>query len=70
LDVGDKYFTYRGVPNMFLHVYRWGELRRELHTAGFEIIQRIPLDSTRRGLLRAPWLMGNVRANGWIVVCR
>jgi SAM-dependent methyltransferase len=69
IDVGDKFFHYRGVPNMFLHVFRPGELRRAVAEAGFRIVEWIPLDVARRHPLRRPWLAESLRANGWIVVC-
>lgn len=70
VEVGDKYFLYRGVPNMYLHVFRPREIRRGLKDAGFEIVEWIPLDTPRRAPLRRPWLAGWLRANGWIIVCR
>jgi SAM-dependent methyltransferase len=69
-EVGDKFFHYRGIPNMFLHVFRPGELQRDLRWAGLAIERTIPLDAARRHPLRHPWLLGRIRANGWIVVCR
>lgn len=69
-EAGDKYFEYRAIPNMYLHVFTRRELRRALRTAGFDIIEWIPLDVTRNRPLRAKWLAEGLRANGWIVVCR
>jgi SAM-dependent methyltransferase len=69
-EVGDKHFPYRGIPNMFLHVFRRGELRRELRRAGFTSTRFIPLDTARRHSLPRPWLLGRIRANGWIVICQ
>ncbi len=69
IEIGDKWFPYRGVPNMFLHVFRWRELAVDLTSAGFEIVEKIPLDVARRHRLRWPWLFGALRTNGWIVVC-
>ena len=68
MEIGDKYFPYRGVPDMFLHVFRPGELRRLVRRAGFQILRWIPLEVTRRHPLSKPWLLGNLRANGWILV--
>ena len=70
IEIGDKWFPYRGVPHMFLHVFRWSELTADLRSAGFHIEQRIPLDTARRHALRWPWLLGPLRTNGWIVICR
>jgi hypothetical protein len=69
LEVGDKWFPYRGVPNMFLHVFRRRELVADLASAGFQALELIPLDVQRRHRLRWPWLLGALRTNGWIVVC-
>ena len=70
VEVGDKWFPYRGVPNMFLHVFRWNELAADLRSTGFDVERRIRLDTARRHALRYPWLFGPLRTNGWIVVCR
>ena len=69
-ETGDKFFPYRGVPNMYLHVFRRRELRRELGSVGFHIERFIPLSPARYGQLRRPWFFGGLRANGWIVICR
>ncbi len=69
LEAGDKFFDYRGVPNMFLHVFTPGELRRALRAAGFRILELVPLDAQRNRALSNPWCLGRLRANGWIVVC-
>jgi SAM-dependent methyltransferase len=70
LEVGDKWFAYRGLSNMFLHVFRWSELAADLRATGWRIQQRISLNVQRRDALWQPWLLGSLRANGWIVVCR
>jgi SAM-dependent methyltransferase len=69
MEVGDKWFPYRGLPSMFLHVFRWRELAADLRATGFQLLKRIPLDTPRRHPLRWPWLLGSLRTNGWIVVC-
>ncbi|HVA47420.1 MAG TPA: methyltransferase domain-containing protein [Pirellulales bacterium] len=68
-EPGDKFFDYRGIPNMFLHVFTRRELKTDLLAAGFRIVEFIALDTQRRHALRRPWLFGRLRANGWIVVC-
>lgn len=67
LEVGDKYYGYRGVPNMFLHVFRPRELRGDLCQAGFRIRRWIPLSVKDRHALSRPWWLPTLRANGWIV---
>lgn len=69
IEAGDKFFPYRGVPNMFLHVFRLGELKRDLRHAGFRITRVVPLAPQRCRQLPTAWLFGTLRANGWIVVC-
>ncbi len=64
LEVGDKFFPYRGVPNFFLHVFRNSELRRDLASAGFKVRRWIPLEVARRHALRWPWLLPNLARTG------
>lgn len=68
LEVGDKYFEYRGVPDMYLHVFRPREIRRLFRDAGFRLRRIEPLEVTRRHRLPQPWLLPSLRANGWIIV--
>ncbi len=68
LERGDKFFSYRGIPQMFLHVFTYREIRRDLRQAGFEIVRMIPLDPGRHQPLCWPRLLGRWRANGWIIV--
>ena len=70
IEVGDKWFPYRGLPSMYLHVFRWRELAADLRSAGFEIERRVRLNAQRRHALTAPWLFPALRTNGWIVVAR
>ncbi|MEZ6109763.1 MAG: methyltransferase domain-containing protein [Pirellulaceae bacterium] len=69
VEAGDRYFEYRGVPNMFLHVFTRGEIKRLLRASGFRLRELIPLDTRRDRLLPRPWLLQSLRANGWIIVC-
>jgi SAM-dependent methyltransferase len=66
-DVGDRRMTYRGIPEMEVHLYRWGELRRELRGAGFRIDEVLPIDAVRSRPIAAPWLAHAIRAGGWLV---
>ena len=70
LERGDKYFPYRGVNQMFLHVFSRGELKRILRKAGFRQLRFIALAVKRNQPLRLPGCLQSLRANGWIVVCR
>ena len=68
-EVGDRVFTYRGIPNMFHHSFAWRELKRMLRPRGFKINRRICLNPSRAAELKWPWLLPSLRANGWIVIC-
>ncbi|MCA9178921.1 MAG: methyltransferase domain-containing protein [Planctomycetales bacterium] len=67
---GDKYYSYRGVANMFLHVFTPGELRRLLRRAGFSTIQLHPIHPRMDRLLSRKWLAPSLRAIGWMVTAR
>ncbi len=68
VERGDKFFDYRRIPKMYLHTFSRGELVRALRRAGFRIREVIPLDVARQRPLPCRWLLGGLRANGWIVV--
>lgn len=69
VEPGDKFFAYQDVPRMFLHLYSRGELLADLRSAGLVVHEIIPLETRRRYALPQAWLLGRLRANGWIVVC-
>jgi ubiquinone/menaquinone biosynthesis C-methylase UbiE len=68
-EPGDKFFDYRGIANMFLHVFTKHELLADLATCGFRVRELVPLDRRRHQPLPHAWLGGRLRANGWIAVC-
>ena len=70
VERGDKFFYYRGIPQMFLHTFTQGELVRALARAGFRLKELIPLDTTRQRPLAHSWFLGRFRPNGWIAVCQ
>src|SRR5690606_23243579 len=53
-DAGDRRMTYRGIPHMEVHLYRWKELRRSLLNAGFEIDEFIPLNEVTAEPIPSP----------------
>jgi hypothetical protein len=67
---GDRRMTYRGVPGMEVHLYRWGELKREIAAAGLKIEETIPLNEVDARPISTPWLFHSIRAGGWLVFCR
>ena len=62
--LGDRRMDYRGINGMYVHLYRWGELKRELRLPGFRIDQVIPLDEVSAAPIRMPWLVPSIRAVG------
>jgi SAM-dependent methyltransferase len=69
-EPGDKFFTFRDVPQMFLHLYTRRELSADLESAGFQVEEMIPLAPSGCRALRCGWLLGRLRAQGWIAVAR
>jgi SAM-dependent methyltransferase len=69
-ELGDRRMTYRGIPGMEVHLYRWGELKRELRAAGFVIDEVIPLDDVTYQPIPHPWLLHRIRAGGWMIFAR
>lgn len=70
VEIGDKFFPYRGIPNMYLHSFTKYELRRLLGQSGFDIEEWIPLNAELTGGLFAPQFLDGLRSSGWIVVAR
>ena len=68
LEFGDKYYPYRQIPQMFLHVFRLGEIRSAMMQSGFKMREIIPVAPETYKPLRMPWLFSNLRCSGWILV--
>jgi SAM-dependent methyltransferase len=66
-DFGDRCMEYRGIPGMRVHLYRWGELKRDLRRSGFRLMEVLPLDEVSSAVLPARWFLHRFRAGGWIV---
>jgi len=66
-ELGERRMTYRGIPGMQVHLYRWGELKRDLRGAGFRIEEVLPLEDVSYEGIRMPWVAHRFRAGGWIV---
>jgi len=67
---GDQHMTYRGIPAMEVHLYRWGEIKRDLARAGFRIEETIAIDQVMARPIDMPWFLHSIRAGGWIIFCR
>jgi hypothetical protein len=66
-DRGDRQMTYRGIPGMEVHLFRWGEIRGDLRTAGFHIEEIVPIDSVHAKPIAAPLFLHQLRAGGWLI---
>jgi ubiquinone/menaquinone biosynthesis C-methylase UbiE len=71
-EPGDRYMpSHQGVTGLFLHLYTWSELVRDLRRAGFSVTHRQLVSFGKTGRLSCPWLLGNLRALGFLVrACR
>lgn len=67
---GDRRMTYRGIPGMEVHLFRWRDLERELRLVGFSIEEVVAIDSVSARPITAPWLFPRLRAGGWLVFAR
>ncbi|MDR3619267.1 MAG: class I SAM-dependent methyltransferase [Paludisphaera borealis] len=66
-ELGDRRMTYRGIPGMEVHLYRWRELTSDLRAAGFVIDEVVPLDEVTAQPISRPRLLPSLRAGGWFV---
>ena len=70
LEVGDKYYAYRGINNFYLHVFSKREISRLLRMAGLRVAKWIPLNAACDGFLAQPNRLESLRASGWIMICK
>jgi hypothetical protein len=66
-DHADRAMTYRGIPGLAVHLYRWNELSRDLRDAGLRITNVVPIDSRTLSQRSRPGLFRLDRADGWLV---
>ncbi len=66
-EPGDKYMeNYRGIENMYLHVFTEDEICKLLNFCGFKVLDVIALNRKRNGPLKNNF-MRSVRSNGFLV---
>ena len=70
VQIGDKFFPYRGIPRMFLHTFSRRELHDLLRSNGFRVRCELPLNATQSGELAHKHWFPAIRASGWIMVCQ
>ncbi len=69
-ELGDKHLSYyRGIRNMYLHVFRHSEVARLLRNGSFTIERTLYLNEPRNAELPHPFLR-RLRANGFIFIAR
>lgn len=67
-ESGDRVYAYRGLPQMYLHIFTARELRSLLRNAKMRIRDWVPLNQTSSGPLDRPDLLPHFRAGGYLVV--
>ena len=66
-ELGDKQMpNYRGIENMYLHLFSKAELINAIETAGFKILNLIELNQQRNGELQGQFIR-KYRCNGYII---
>lgn len=70
-DHGDKIqASYRGIPNLRLHLFTPSEIKRMLISSGFRLVELFPISSDQSGKLVNPWFLPQIRSNGWLILAR
>lgn len=67
VELGDRFATYRGVPNFYLHSFRKSELCRLLRKAGFTIEDWRGLTGDGTAYLKWSWWLPALRTGGWLI---
>ena len=68
IQIGDRFYPYRGIPDMYLHSFTRREIRHLLHGAGLSVVDWIPLNAQQDQPLAWPAWIPGIRASGWIIV--
>ncbi len=67
-EFGDRVYSYRRLPKMFLHIYSRRELLADLRAAGFKHLEILPIHATGQSLIQGKqWLM-NLNAGGYFAI--
>jgi ubiquinone/menaquinone biosynthesis C-methylase UbiE len=67
-EFGDRVYVYRGLPQMFLHIYSRRELLAELRAAGFKNVQLRPINLQGSDYLESIFNQ-YWRAGGYFAIC-
>ena len=69
-EPGDKFIShYRGIRNMYLHLFTEQEITALLQQAGFTLHQVLPLNRRRTAPLK-PTRLRSLRANGFLILAQ
>ena len=68
-EYGDRVYVYRGLPQMFLHIYSRRELMRELRAAGFVGTNVLPINLQGSALMKSRSVTEYFRAGGFFALC-
>ncbi len=69
-EFGDRIYSYRRLPKMFLHIYSRRELLADLRAANFTELETLPIAPRGDALLQRPRLLPSLRAGGYFAVAR
>ena len=62
--------AHQGIPGLTLHLFTLGEIKGMLASAGFRIIEVMPVGLGPDGLLPRRWLCSRLRAYGYLLAAR
>ncbi|MBX9653059.1 class I SAM-dependent methyltransferase [bacterium] len=71
VDHGDKVqASYRGIPNLRLHLFTPSEIKRMLISSGFRLMELFPISTDQSRELQKSWIFPGIRSNGWLILAQ
>ncbi len=67
-EFGDRVYSYRRLPKMFLHIYSRRELLADLGASEFRQVEVLPIAPRGDTLLARPGLLPSLRAGGYFAL--
>ena len=67
-ELGDRYYSYRGLPQMYLHIFSCREIRNILRAAGLKVERWVCLNQSSDGPLNHPRWLPNFRSAGFLII--
>lgn len=65
--LGDSPMRYAGIPDVTIHLYRWGELMADLASTAWAYVEVLPLGRNSAASLARPRFCHSWRADGWLI---